>query len=388
MGRRQASLQASADGAAPEARYSRDAVDEAPAVADGGSTSALEALAHAGPGDGRWSYRDPRRALDQVVARDVIEPSVVHVRAAAASTGRAKSLPMDVLARILLGNVERFLANYKPCEAATPDEVDGRRLVRVRWCSSRDESGPTRSLWLDPTTRVISRFEDRTADGHLIRTLSFTPISASEFVPPAPGAADRVRAAMPALSSRTIRRFEDFVSRVDIPIYEPAELPPGYARTEYGFDNRQFGKDGPTLRVAWIGYDEGVTQMNLFIAPPEDMGRLETMSRQAAVTPPGAGVSATGRSASAAASGATSDVPAVPAVPVSGCASMPVDTPEELVEDAGAVTVRFRSDGCRIVVRRDDLPGVSIAIVGSAATSREAYIRTIRNLVLVPARPK
>ncbi len=355
-----------------------------PAIADGGSTVALTSLARSGPADGRWSYQDSRRTSNQVLSRDPSDAGVLHLRPVGDKNARTKTMPVDVIARVFFGNVQRFLANYRPCEAATPDAVvsaelaasqgaAGRDVLRVRWCSVSGDTGPFRHVWMDALTHEIARLEDRTRDGHLIRQLNFTRLSPDEFVPPVPGSAEKAKASLPALSSRTMANFDEFVSRVEIPIYEPAELPPRYARTEFGFDNRPYGSAGTPLRVAWIGYDEGVMQMNLFIAPPEDMVRLEAISRTAALNKGGAH--------GGGASGTDAPVPG-------GCASMPIDTPEEIFESEGAVTVRVRSDGCRIVVRRDDLPGVAIALVGSAATPRDAYIRTIRNLVLVRARTK
>lgn len=371
-------------------------------VPDLGTRKALEVLAQWGPADGRWSYRDSRRTIDQVMTHDPVESRVLHLQtidtgrqsvdtgrpavdttsgagASAATPGAAvepkrslenvktRTVPRDVIQRVLFGSVVQFLENYAPCESLPSDlagALGARGLVSVRWCSTRGGGGPSRNVWVDPDTHQLVRLEDRTQDGHLIRSLEFRPVAVENVVPPVPGAAEKVVASMSALSSRTIHAFEEFVSRVSIPIYEPAELPAGYARTEYGFDKRPFAEHARVLSVAWIGYDEGVMQMSLFIAPPDDMKQLETLARQG---------SAKGGMAAASSSS-----------PVSGCASMPFDTPEELVESPGAVTVRVRSDGCRIVVRRDDLPGVSIAIVGSAATSRDDYIRVIRNLVLVP----
>ena len=351
-------------------------------VADGGSTAALTAIAKSGPAEGQWNYRDPKRSSSHAITRDPSDRGVFHLQPVGDSKGPTKSIPMDVMGRVLFANLQRFLENYRPCEAATPESVDGREYLRVRWCSCRGAAGPVRNVWMDAITHELARFEDRTGDGHLIRQLEFAMMSSNDFVPPVPGAAERARANMPAVSSRTYPAFEEFVSKVDLPIYEPAELPAGYKRTDFGFDNRSSDASGAALRVAWIGYDEGVMQMNLFIAPPADMKRIEKMSSSSSGSHKGGGLKGPGVGP---ANGGASPT----ASPVSGgCASMPFDTPEELVESEGAVTVRVRSDGCRIVVARDDLPGVTIALVGSAATPRESYIRAIRNLVLVPARAR
>lgn len=346
------------------------ASDEAfadPRADDRGTRRALETMAREGPADGRWRYRDPRRSLDQVMTRDPGEPVVLHLQASGGGGPRnveVRTLPRDLIEHALFGSLNRFLANYRPCgdgaEGTTPEGV-----VAVRWCNVRGEAGPSRTVRVEVATGRVVHIEDHAGDGHLIRSLEFSPVAIDEIVPPVPGAAARAKAAMPALTNRTVPTFEDFVTKVDLPIYEPAELPAGYGRTEWGFDRRAFGQRDE-LRLAWIGYDEGVLQMNLFIAPPADMARLEELARRSAVK------------------GAVASAPA----PAAGCASMPEDTPEETLEGAGEVTVRVRSDGCRIVLRRDDLPGVAVALVGSASTPREVYIRAIRNLVRVESSKK
>lgn len=344
------------------------------ACSDGGSTAALTTLAKSGPADGRWSYQDSSRSMEQVLSRDPSDAGVLHFRSTRDPAAGTKTLPLEVIARALFGNVERFLKNYAPCEAASMESIEGREMLRVRWCSLRGGPAPERDVWLDAITRELLRVEDRTSDGHLIRRLRFAVVAPGQIIPPVPGAAAQARASLPALSNRSVPAFDEFVGRVDIPVYEPAELPPGYERTQFAYENRATDEKGAALRVVWIGYDEGVMQMNLFIAPPADMGRLEAIARMASVKNSGSGAAGQAGAGSATAS------------PVAGCASMPVDTPEDVIESEGSVTVRVRSDGCRIVVRRDDLPGVAIALVGSAATPRESYIRAIRNLVLVAGR--
>jgi hypothetical protein len=225
---------------------------------------------------------------------------------------------------------------------------------------------------MDPTSRFLVRFDDHSPDGHLIRSVvlsaGLSAAAADELIPPVPPpvAPSRPKYFAPPISSKTVASFDDFVEQVGIPVYEPAQLPPGFKRTDYGYDRRALGERSPALRVVWIGYDEGVMQMNLFIASPEDMGRLEEFARQASVAKNSPG--------------ATTE-PVTPGA----CASMPVDTPEEVLSE-GAITVRVRSDGCRIVLRRDDLDGVAVELVGSAAMPREAYVRTIRDLVPVRRR--
>ena len=350
--------------------------DEGPGAAlrsthfsDGGSAAALATLGRSGPSDGRLTFRDPKREIQQTVLRDPFNPNMLHVLRTkdGTGTGTAQAVPVEFLTRVLFGDIRRFLENYRPCEAPTSEDVDGRAFLHVRWCNVHAGPGPSRDVWFDPATQFVARFVDLSSEGHLIRSVSFTAGTAGELVPPVPPPFDPSRPpyVAPPLSNKTVASFEEFVGRVDVPVYEPAELPPGFRRTEFGYDRRALGERSPALRVVWIGYDEGVMQMNLFIASPEDMGRLEAFARQAAVSKGPAGPTSSSES-----------------VAPGTCAAMPVDTPEEIFSE-GAVTVRVRTDGCRIVLRRDDLAGVSVALVGSTAMPREAYVRTIRDLVLV-----
>jgi hypothetical protein len=157
-----------------------------------------------------------------------------------------------------------------------------------------------------------------------------------------------------------VRGFEEFVSRVPFAVYEPSALPPGFVRVQYGFDDRPPRGDASQERlpIAWVSYSDGMLRMNLFLAPPEQMRRLEDVARRQDAGPG-----------------------------PSTCPTTALDAPEDLIEGAGAITIRRRSDGCRTVLRRDDLDGVAVALVGFPGLPAEVYVRTIRGLVRVRPAP-
>ena len=101
-------------------------------IADAGSMAALTTLATNGPADGRWNYRDSRRSVDQVISRDPSDAGVIHMRPVNDRAAATSTLPLDVMARALFGNLQRFLANYRPCDGAATESLDGQEFLRVR----------------------------------------------------------------------------------------------------------------------------------------------------------------------------------------------------------------------------------------------------------------
>src|SRR5204863_33398 len=88
------------------------------------------------------------------------------------------------------------------------------------------------------------------------------------------------------------------------------------------------------IEYAWIGYGDGIAQMLLLIARPEDMQVLDEVARS---LQRGAGMDT--------------------------CTSA-ANTPEDLVSDGDAVIITRRADKCRTVLRRADLEGVTVALIG------------------------
>jgi hypothetical protein len=333
-----------------------------PPAAEHASAGAAEDLyrraARAGVSEGAWHLYEPMRERTRRFVRDPSNPSVIQVH-----LPEQPNLPLpaweDELTRHLLGNVDAFLRAYRASGAPAFEDSPVGRMASVEWRKAGLDGCAVRRLWVEVETGRVARIEDRTAAGEVFRSVAWLGRDEHERAPrPLPAPRERPS---PRLDRRAVPDFLEFVRRVPMPVYEPATLPPGFERDDYAFDDRPPPSDraGGAMPIAWVSYTDGLVRMNLFLSPPDQMRRLEALARRADAGP--------GPSA---------------------CPSTPADAPEELLELSEAVVVRRTADGCRTVLRRDDLDGVVVALVGYPGLPADAWVRTIQSLVRVSARPR
>lgn len=326
---------------------------QAPAAEDGAAAgAALRDAMLTGFAKGDWRIEEPMRTRVRSLHPDPGDADVVQILFPEAPAARLATRQAD-LVRFILGDVDQFLRSYSLSRpVAWADTPLGRARV-FEWRKDGFEAAAFRKVWFDEASGRVVRVEERAADGFVFRSLSWLGVGRPvELTPMAP---ERERIP-PKVCERDVSCFEEFVHRVPFPVYEPSALPPGFVRVQYGFDDRpprgDRSKEG--MPIAWISYGDGMLRMNLFLAPPAQMERLADLARS---TDAGPGPSA--------------------------CPTTPADTPEDLLEEAGSILVRRRSDGCRTVLRRDDLEGVVVALVGFPGLPADVYVRTIRSLVRV-----
>src|SRR5205085_3589476 len=96
---------------------------------------------------------------------------------------------------------------------------------------------------------------------------------------------------------------------------------------------------------------DGVVRMSLLATRPQHLRRLEAVARQQQ--------NVSGQST---------------------CATSSANTPEEEL-NVGDILVHRKDDGCRVVLRRDDLDGVAVVLVGYRGLPPDDYVRTIHSLV-------
>lgn len=334
--------------------------DVAPSAAE--VEQAAEALRKAtsdGLPDGRWRIVEPMWTRERLLARDPVRPGVVQVLLPERADGAVLPAAVRDLTRHLLGDVEQFLRAYRVTAGPVVEGSGSGRSVSYEWTKPGVAGAPTRRVWFEASTGKVLRVIERDARGDVLRSLELVGRDLGGWAPrPVPAAIVRQL----ALARESVPDFHDFVARVPVPVYEPAALPPKFHRSDWGYDDRPPKGDaaaGP-LPLAWIAYTDGVVRMNLFVARPDQMRRLEALARQQD--------NAAGRS---------------------GCPTTGADTPQELVEEAGSILVHRRDDGCRVVLRRDDLPDVAVALVGYRGLAPDDYVRTVRTLVrVVPPTPR
>jgi hypothetical protein len=326
---------------------------QAPAAQDGPAAgAALREAMLTGFAEGDWRIEEPMRTRTRSLHPDPADADVVQILFPEAPAARLAARQAD-LVRFLLGDVDQFLRAYSLVRpVAWADTPLGRARV-YEWRKDGFDAAAFRKVWFDAASGRVVRVEERTSDGFVFRSLSWQGAGRPVDLTPMEPERERIP---PKVCERDVSCFEEFVRRVPFPVYEPASLPPGFVRVQYGFDDRppRGDRSQERLPIAWISYGDGMLRMNLFLAPPAQMQRLADLARR---TDAGPGPSA--------------------------CPTTPADAPEDLLEEAGSVMVRRTSDGCRTVLRRDDLDGVVVALVGFPGLPADVYVRTIRGVVRV-----
>jgi hypothetical protein len=312
----------------------------------------LREAALAGFAEGEWRIEEPMRSRVRTLWRDPADADVVQIHLPERPSAPLAARQADVV-RFLLGDVDQFLRSYRVARPAGWAETPFGRARVFEWEKDGCDGCAVRQVWFDAATGRLVRLEERTRDGAVFRSLSWQ--GAARPARLSPMAPERERTP-PKISERDVRGFDEFVRQVPFAVYEPAALPPGFVRVQYGYDDRPPRGDPSRERmpIAWISYGDGMLRMNLFLAPPDQMRRLEDVSRRQDAGPG-----------------------------PSTCPTTPADAPEDLIAEVGSITVRRKSDGCRTVLRRDDLDGVVVALVGYPGLPADVYVRTIRGLVRV-----
>ncbi len=315
----------------------------------------LTRAAERGFTDGRWRIVEQMWTRERLFARDPAQADLCQIRLLDRPGAPVLPAACRDLTRHLLGDVAQFLKAY-PLKAGPVVEGQGdERAVSFEW--SRD-GGPSRRAWFRASTGELVRLVERDGAGEVLRSVELIGRDLAGWTPtpiPVRTAAVRVGGESGGLD------FAAFAARVTVPIYEPTRLPPKFRRAEFGYDDRAPRGDasGEKLPVAWVAYTDGLVRMNLFITRRADMRRLEALAREQ--------TNAAGRTT---------------------CPTSSAQTPEEMLEGADAILVHRRDDGCRVVLRRDDLPDVAVALVGFRGLAPDDYVQTIRTLVRVsPTKP-
>lgn len=345
-------------GAAPTGDASSGAPVVPRAVTDE-ATAMLRAAASQGFSDGRWRIAEPTWTRERQIARDPAQADLCQIRLLDRAGTPVLSAECRDLVRHLLGDVEQFLSAYRVAAAPTVEGHGVERSVTFEWRRAAGP-GPVRRVRFLAETGQLVRLDEQDPGGVALRSVEWLERGLVGWSPqPLPHNARP--GATPAERDRTPAAFGAFAARTPVPIYEPARLPPRFARVDFGFDQRAPAGDvsREPLPLAWVAYTDGLVRMNLFMARRADMRRLEGLARQQ-TTAAGHGT----------------------------CPTSPASTPEEMVEGADAVLVFRRDDGCRVVLRRDDLPDVAVALVGYRGLPPAEYVETLRSLVRVsPTRP-
>lgn len=278
-----------------------------------------------------------------------------------------KSRPVQVWSRnrvarfFVPGEEDLFFRNYRQFGALVLEEGPGRGF-RSTWVPRHEWGGETgRSVWVDPVSHEVVRFEDRSWEGNCVRCLlRLSPEDPDLALPEEP--MEDVQCGYREWASKP-PDLGRLAAIVPFPLLEPTWLPPGFELVaanyrafvfqEHDGESEDEGDEGRTVRLAWLAYSDGLADISLGIALPADMDALEAA---VAAQPDRSG----------------EDSEACP----------PIPEPVPPVA-AGGVLIRRRRDHCRTVLRLDGRQGVSVSLLGRNEIPEDEYIHVISSVARV-----
>jgi outer membrane lipoprotein-sorting protein len=215
--------------------------------------------AHKRPAKTRLEFLSPEGVAGRIVVDDGAQTWHYEPRLNIAFTGPTMAVPADAPSRL---PADRYRVRLMGLE-----EVIGRPTVVLSlWPQAGRRE---RRLWIDRTTGVALRSEERDPDQGLVATAYFTRISfgmnlpAALFRPRLPAGARVVRQDTPA---GPLAPVADVERAVRFPVRAPQVLPGGFTLLG-GTPVR----DGPVL-AAHLQYSDGVRSLALFVAPASRLG--------------------------------------------------------------------------------------------------------------------
>ncbi len=321
----------------------------------------LHAFMEDGPGAGLWQYHTLDGTSEWMVADHALDATCLLVARVkeGGRPGQVRVWEKHRLARFFLpGSLELFFQNYRLLESTVIDEGAASLLFSV-WLPRTDLGGDTgRTVWIDRDTGEVVRLEDRSYEGNCVRCL----LRLSPDAPPLGMSALR--------AGDTCRRFpaEDgppsaarLAGRVPFTLLEPTFLPDGFALIAANYRELQMDcrdRDGGDVLprcvgLAYLQYSDGLVNIGIGIALPEDMDAFETWMAQRPVE---------------------DDPDACPPMPEE---ARPLTVDGELI--------RRRHDRCRTVLRLDGRGEVSILLLGRNEIPEDEYLHVIASMAPVQA---
>lgn len=310
---------------------------------DAGSREAFEKTVAFGPVPGTWELKEEDNVRKRLLEDDPKSPSFLRCTFMG-EPKPPKSYDRSMVGRWMTGESELFFANYRPAGPARREEMDGHGVVAVTWGRTDGMCCSSRVIFMDHGSGEVVAWEDHAWNGTKLRSARLTARIEFSSRP----AAKPVRPAV-------VRTFADFVKGSPIPLYEPSRLPAGYERVNYGLTEYRdaLHPSDPVVPLYYVRYGDGIAHLDVMMARPEDMRRLVEFARNY--------------------QGSTGP----------GTCPATADVFEDLQADAGAILIRRRADKCRTVLQREDLKGVSVALVGFNEIPGDLYVETMKSLVHV-----
>ena len=244
-----------------------------------------------------------------------------------------------------------FFLNYELRGEPEPDPVPGYpEAVRLTWGPKHDEATLTsRHVWVDAKRVQVVQVEDRSRTGHPIQTVTRRRALTVTISPSEDELATCCRPQPPKVTADDPERAR----AAPFPVYEPVTLPEAFVRIRADYRSDRLDPDDPLsgyVRRATLLYSDGLALLSVMVGPRADLNAIQ--GHYAKMKP------------------RDDDPNACPGLPAS---------PKELRESKAIV--RMRADGCRTVLRRDDVEEeLSVMVMGRNELPTEAYLEAILDL--------
>ena len=319
----------------------------------------LHAFMEHGPGAGLWQLHTLDGTSEWMAAdhpRDATCLLVSRVEEGG-RPGKVRIWDKHRLARFFIpGSLELFFRNYRLWEQTVIEEGADSHLHAI-WVPRADLGGDTgRTLWVNRSTGEVERLEDRSYIGNCVRCLlRLSPDAPPLGIPdPEAGASCRRFPAEEELPSA-----DRLAGRVPFTILEPTFLPAGFSLIAANYRQLEVDCRGPDgieepprcVGLAYLQYSDGLVNIGIGIALPEDMDAFEAWMATRPVE---------------------DDPDACPPLPEE---ARPLTADGELI--------RRRRDRCRTVLRLDGRAEVSVLLLGRNEIPEDEYLHVIASVAPV-----
>jgi len=339
-------------------------------------TGRLGKFLRTGPTSGTWETRSLSCVYTSYVAPHPTEPeSFIIAQVGAGGAKRPLVVSRWLVPRhFFRAPAHLFFSNYERTEGPIRDELDdGTKTWRVHWGPRDEREGLTeRIVWFSVVGGEVVQIEDRSRSGHLLRRVRRIARDTGLWDPRHLRTEDleHVVTKEPTADADPEQRLQHSCTEAPFDVYEPTYLPSGFVlvRSSYTVadaaltpSERPAATDGPDAKdvspvapakspVQLVSqlYSDGLALISVGVAPREDMNTIEVLT---------AGM-------------ADADDPA-------SCPGLPGE-PRDIRQNGSVI--RMRRDTCRIVLRRDDLLGVSVTIIGRRELPDDEYLRMIGSM--------
>lgn len=256
-----------------------------------------------------------------------------------------------------------FFRNYRMIKSPQPAHLtDGRETYVAVWAPRhREGASSERDVWFDAKTGEVVQIEDYSRSGHLIRRAMKISDSTGDWDPGAFNKKDGpvCCADCPSDWLDEEEQLELVADEADFSIFRPLDLPKGFRFVRATYREVPVPSIGgsdedttPPARVVTLLYSDGMALISIGVAPTPDMEALEQAYAEMRRARP-------------------------PADDSQACPTLPAE-PQRI--PVRGTTIRVRRDDCRTVLRRDDVGGYSVTLLGRNELTLDEYLAVISRL--------